>query len=244
MSQDVHADAVSDSAAALSCAVFGCAAPPRCGEGCQAPCGCCPCAEGTLSYDVNGYLRCTGGCYVDETDGGANGCVDVEPITSPPSSIGCYFGTATCGWQKVACDGELDVNNPSAAVAKVQFVLTLLPSTEIPTLAGTPDIEIAFADPDGSWAATWSKQAGSGTAFTVKHDSAAPAAGMTTVRLGVGRLVLAPVSLPAQQSRIVQASMNGAPTSAQLSMEAVVTDATGRRLEYDTGTCHDEPLPI
>jgi hypothetical protein len=251
LSRDAPADAASESPAALSCAVFGCAAPPRCNEGCQAPCGCCPCAEGALSYDVSGYLRCTGGCYVDETDGGANGCVNEAPISKPPPpNIGCYFGTAACGWQKVECGGELDVKNPSAATAKVQFVLTLVPSTVIPALAGTPDVEIAFDDPDGTWAATWSAQAGSGTTFIVRKDygnpnvgGAAPAAGMTTVRLGIARLALAPVSLSALQSTVVQAAMNGAPTSARLSMEAVVTDAAGRHLEYDMGTCQDEPPP-
>jgi hypothetical protein len=251
LSQDASVDAAFDSSAALSCAVFGCAAPPRCGEGCQAPCGCCPCAEGTLLSDVSGTLRCQGGCYVDEADGGLNGCVNSAPISAgPPQVIGCYFGTAMCGWQKVECDGELDVHNPSAAVAKVQFALTLVSSTASPALAGAPDVEIAFEDPDGTWAATWSAHAASGTAFVVARGygspnvgGASPAIGMTTVRLGDARVVLAPVSLAAQQSTVVQAAMNGAPLSAQLNMEAVVTDAAGHQLEYDTGTCHDEPPP-
>lgn len=42
------------------CSNVGCAAPPLCSIGCTAPCGCCPCSDGTQS----GGLRCQGGCYV------------------------------------------------------------------------------------------------------------------------------------------------------------------------------------
>src|SRR5262245_41815399 len=57
---------------AANCANVGCALPPMCGVGCQAPCGCCPCAPGSRSGD----LLCTDqGCYVSSpvTDGGTDG---------------------------------------------------------------------------------------------------------------------------------------------------------------------------
>jgi trypsin inhibitor len=64
---------LSKSPDAASCANVGCALPPLCGTGCQAPCGCCPCAPGSREGD----LLCTDrGCYVSSpaldsgTDGG------------------------------------------------------------------------------------------------------------------------------------------------------------------------------
>jgi hypothetical protein len=60
---------LSKSPDAASCANVGCALPPMCGIGCQAPCGCCPCAPGSREGD----LLCTDqGCYVSSpaTDGG------------------------------------------------------------------------------------------------------------------------------------------------------------------------------
>jgi hypothetical protein len=55
-----------------NCANAGCGAPPRCGEVCQAPCGCCRCGAGTRSGD----LICTDqGCYepVPAADAGVDG---------------------------------------------------------------------------------------------------------------------------------------------------------------------------
>lgn len=42
-----------------ACANVGCSAPPLCSVGCQAACGCCPCAAGERAGD----LLCVGGCY-------------------------------------------------------------------------------------------------------------------------------------------------------------------------------------
>ncbi|HEX4404048.1 MAG TPA: hypothetical protein VH560_04420 [Polyangia bacterium] len=177
------------------------------------------------------------------------GCINSAPISAgPPQVIGCYFGTEMCGWQKVECDGELDVSNLTNTAAKIQFAFTLVPSTVIPSLSGAPDVEVAFEDPDGAWAATWSSQPGNGTAFVLTKgfgnpNGGASTAGVTTIRLGGAHLVLAPVSLGLRRATVVQAVMNEAPTSAQLNMEAVVTDAAGHHIQYDTGTCHDEPPP-
>ena len=244
----VSGDAASDAAVAPSCATMGCGAPPRCGEACQSPCGCCACAEGQIALDVSGeMLRCTGGCYVDAVDGGVNGC---GPTLAEPTGIGCYFSTRDCGLRKVECNGELDVTNPAATAATVEFTLTVVPSNVIPTLSGPPEVDIAFDDPDGTWATTWSAQPGNGNTFVV-HTGAgnpnvggvAPAAGMTTVRMGTGSLKLASVPLVAQQSMVVQAFMTGAVPNAVLDMEAVVTDVTGKDIQYDMGICRDEPGP-
>ena len=232
LSQDSLADRAPDAPAALGCADVGCSAPPLCALGCQATCGCCPCAEGDSSNLNGAAVRCTGGCYVPEADGGA-ACVNSAPISGPPPQvIGCYVGTVECGWQKMPCNCELDVKNPGASAARVQFALTVAPTSVIPALTGSPDVEIAFADPDGSWAATWSTQAGNGTTFAVTT-----AAGTTTVRLGAASLVLAAVSLSPSQSTVATANINGAPQDTTVELEAVVTDSAGHPLAFDTGTC-------
>src|SRR5579863_1702654 len=70
LSQDGRSDGVAESPAALNCANVGCSLPPLCGQGCQAPCGCCSCAEGEITA-INGVAgRCTGGCYAPVVDGG------------------------------------------------------------------------------------------------------------------------------------------------------------------------------
>jgi hypothetical protein len=89
------------------------------------------------------------------------------PTLTEPTGIGCYFGTKDCGLRKVECNGELDVANPTATAATVQFTLTVVPSNVIPTLSGPPEVDIAFDDLDGTWATTWSAQPGNGNTFIV-----------------------------------------------------------------------------
>jgi len=75
--------------AAPSCANVGCAAPPLCSTGCQATCGCCPCAPGQR----NGDLVCTGaGCYEPvSTDGGSD-----HSSWSPAAACGLPFEVGPC----------------------------------------------------------------------------------------------------------------------------------------------------
>jgi hypothetical protein len=182
-------------------------------------------------------VRCTGGCYAPAGDAGA--CVNTAPVRGPPPQVvGCYVGTQACGWQKVACNCEVEAQNPSAAAAKVQFAFNVMPATVPPMLTGSPDVEIAFADPDGSSSAVWSAQSGSGTRFAVTR-----AAGKTTVRLGASSVLLAPVPLAASQSIAAEAILDGAPSGTSLEMLSAVTDATGHSLAVDTGTCVRIPPP-
>jgi hypothetical protein len=236
MSQDSLTDAASESPA-LSCANVGCSAPPLCAEGCQAPCGCCFCSEGEID-NVNGVsLRCAGGCFAPVAD--PNACVKGPPITSPPPAVvGCYVGTAQCGWQKEECLCELEVTNPAGAPATVQFAFTVVPATVIPSLTGLPDVEISFDDPAGTWAATWSAQAGSGTTFAVTKN-----AGVTTVRLGTASVELATVPLSASQSTVAKSIVTGTPTGTGVNMAAAVTDAAGRSLAFVAGLCVEIPRP-
>ncbi len=47
----------------IDCSTIGCGAPVVCGVACDAPCGCCPCADGeVVTLDGASYV-CSGGCY-------------------------------------------------------------------------------------------------------------------------------------------------------------------------------------
>jgi hypothetical protein len=48
----------------IDCSIVGCSAPPLCVTGCQAPCGCCPCAIGE-TREIQGVQRICGdqGCF-------------------------------------------------------------------------------------------------------------------------------------------------------------------------------------
>jgi hypothetical protein len=107
-------DAATNDAAAhdanVNCAVIGCGAPPICGTACDAPCGCCPCADGT---EMGSYV-CQGGCWAPRgtgTDGsacsmtsdcgsglsccypcGIPGCTNQCTPTCTPGSPGCSGG--------------------------------------------------------------------------------------------------------------------------------------------------------
>ncbi len=55
--------------ATIDCSMVGCAAPPRCDDGCREPCGCCFCREGEHT-ELDGIPHvCTNGCWaVDDAD--------------------------------------------------------------------------------------------------------------------------------------------------------------------------------
>jgi hypothetical protein len=91
-----------------NCANVGCAAPPMCSTGCQAPCGCCSCASGQR----NGDLLCTGGCYVPAPDGGSDGGGSVCTLPFDPgpcrAAIQVYAFVDGACTQKVygGCEGN------------------------------------------------------------------------------------------------------------------------------------------
>jgi hypothetical protein len=52
--------------AGIDCSMVGCGAPPICGEACDSPCGCCPCADGEEMG--TGYV-CEAGCWAPRGTG-------------------------------------------------------------------------------------------------------------------------------------------------------------------------------
>jgi hypothetical protein len=109
---------------------------------------------------------------------------------------------------------------PGPAIASI--TLTITPPDQVPALGGQPDIGISFDDPDGSWFATWSGQAGNGVAFLVTNAS-----GKTTVQMGESALTLAPVPLTACETRKAVAHVSpGSNDMALLTMHATLADGT------------------
>ena len=62
---DAAADASVRNDAGIDCSRIGCGAPPVCGTACDAPCGCCPCTDGT---EMGTYV-CQGGCWAPRGTG-------------------------------------------------------------------------------------------------------------------------------------------------------------------------------
>jgi hypothetical protein len=81
------------------CAAAGCAAPPLCSTGCQATCGCCPCAPGQR----NGDLVCTDrGCY--EPAPAADAGVDGGSVCGLPFEAGpCEAAISVYAFVDGAC---------------------------------------------------------------------------------------------------------------------------------------------
>jgi hypothetical protein len=78
---------------AANCANVGCALPPMCGIGCQAPCGCCPCVPGSREGDL---LCLDQGCYVTlpPTDAGTD--VGTDGGWAPPTVCALPFDSGSC----------------------------------------------------------------------------------------------------------------------------------------------------
>lgn len=71
----------------IDCSTIGCGAPTVCGERCDAPCGCCPCAEGEVVDRGGTAYVCTGGCYAPRGGGSGDPC---------GSSAECGPGLSCC----------------------------------------------------------------------------------------------------------------------------------------------------
>jgi hypothetical protein len=168
------------------------------------------------------------------TDGG--GMCDAPPPPSPtvPEQVGCYVDMGS-GWVSVPCLCDLWIENTTPGPATAGIELTVTPPDQVPTLAGTLDVEIAFDDPDASWYAAWTTQAGNGDAFTVTSNG-----GTTTVKMGESSVALGPVPLAACETRKAVAKVSGS-TSATLSTHAVLDDGTV--FATTDGSCYDPPPP-
>lgn len=88
----------------IDCSTIGCGAPPVCGEACDAPCGCCPCAEGEVVDRGGTAYVCTGGCYAPR--GGESG----DPCSG---SAECGPGLSCC--YPCGIPGCMNVCEPSCA---------------------------------------------------------------------------------------------------------------------------------
>ena len=157
---------------------------------------------------------------VDTSADGGVICAPPPPSPTLPDQEGCYEDINGSGWVQVPCYCELWIENttPGPATASIEFTVT--PPEQVPTLNGTLDIEVAFDDPDASWYAIWTKQAGKGDAFTVTGEG-----GKTAVKMGESDIALGPVPLTACEMRKAIAHVSGS-YLAMLSMHAVLDDGT------------------
>jgi hypothetical protein len=175
----------------------------------------------------------TGGTGGEAADGGGMCNAPLPPTPTVPDQPGCYFNMGS-GWVAVPCDCDLWMANTTSAPIAAGIQLTVTPPDQVPTLTGALDVEVAFDDPDASWYATWTKQVGSGQAFTVTS-----AGGVTTVRMGESVVALAPVSIAACTTRKATAQVYGGSYSAVLSMQAVLDNAIASATTE--GTCLAPP---
>ncbi len=140
------------------------------------------------------------------------------------------------GWVPVPCLCELWLENTTFAPINASIQLTVAPPEQVPTLTQTLDVEVAFDDPDASWYATWTNQAGNGQAFAVTNDG-----GMTTVRMGEGSVALVPVPVAACKTRKALAHVYPwSNDSAKLNMHAVLDN--GIASATTDATCLNHPM--
>jgi hypothetical protein len=113
---------------------------------------------------------------------------------------------------------------------------------QVPSLAaGGLDASVTFDDPSGTWAAVWNAQTGAGTAFSIS-TSGTGATETTSVRLGQLSVALDAVPIGAGTSHTATASLSGLTATADLNLQAVLTDATtGAMLVTNGGTCEENP---
>lgn len=166
------------------------------------------------------------------TSASGGACSDIGMgLAGAPGAVGCYAHESG-GWRQVACNCELDVVNPLTAASMVNVTLSL-DGGATPSLTGTPDVEVAFDDPDSSWFSMWSGQANKTGSFAVSHDGTS-----TTVRLGTSRVVLDAVPLAGCDRRQGKAKNSG--TGQTFTLQATFVDSA---LAATTNTCTDLPHP-
>jgi hypothetical protein len=176
-----------------------------------------------------------GGSTTSVGTGGTGGMCPPPPppSSSLPMTVGCYEDT-TAGWVAIPCLCELWFQNtkPDPASATITLTVTAPP---LPNLTDV-DVEVAFEDPDGSWFATWSQEAGNGVAFALTNGG-----GKTTVRLGTSTVTLSPVPLAACETRKALAYISSVDTTTVLKMHATLED--GSVFATADGTCENPPHP-
>jgi hypothetical protein len=164
---------------------------------------------------------------------GGGGMCNAPPPPSPtlPNQPGCYENPGS-GWIAVPCSCDLWLVNTRFDAITATIELTMKPP-DVPTLTGPVGAEVAFDDPEASWYATWSKQAGNGTAFVVTS-----AGGTTTVKMGTSGVTLAPVPIAACSTRKGVAQVNGS-FSVALTLHADLAD--GAVFATKEASCSNPP---
>lgn len=113
----------------IDCSNVGCGAPPVCTEGCGAPCGCCPCADGDTEV-VNGTTYvCGGGCYAPvapPVDGGSPTCAFGGRVYQAGQTFRAGDGcnTCTCSGGLAACTDKACMCDPQSEVHQRAYVGT------------------------------------------------------------------------------------------------------------------------
>jgi hypothetical protein len=95
------AGASTGGSSSIDCSVVGCAAPPMCDTGCEAPCVCCPCGDGQVLTENGQDLVCTGGCWAHAAGDGGNGSCDPAAEEHQREYVG---DPESCQVIRFACD--------------------------------------------------------------------------------------------------------------------------------------------
>lgn len=161
---------------------------------------------------------------------------NAAPLPERPSEAGCYE-SVDGGFRRVACNCELLVDNLETGRVMVSLSLSLLNTELTPALGGSPEVELAIDDENGSFFDVWSRQPDHGSSFLVTSD-----AGVTRVRLGVKQLELDAAPMAACDSRVGLARIRGA-TSSKLEMRATLANDAGTELAVVESACLDLPRP-
>ena len=153
-------------------------------------------------------------------------------VGGPPASFACAKNLDGA-WVETPCSCELWLRNPLASPLQTTVSLDYTPTTEPPSPTSTPNVELKFPDPDASWYAAWSSQPDAGTSFTLMNEN-----GVTSMRLAIGKVTLAPVTLPGCARLTATSSVTG-PWGSRLDlvMKATLTDSSGNAVTTSTGEC-------
>lgn len=114
-------------AGGIDCSNVGCGPPYVCTEGCSAPCGCCPCAEGALQTIGGVSYVCSGGCYappIPPVDGGGAPCVfgGITYRDGQTFRAGDGCNTCVCSGGAAACTNKACQCNPASETHQRSYV--------------------------------------------------------------------------------------------------------------------------
>jgi hypothetical protein len=165
---------------------------------------------------TGGATTTTSGTGGETSDGGEMCNAPPPPSPTLPNQLGCYVDMGA-GWIPTPCVCDLWLANTTFLPINAGIDLVVTPADQVPSLDGPLVVDVEFDDPDASFYATWAKQTGNGTAFTIKNDK-----GKTTVTMGSGKLTLLPVPVTACETRKAIAHIAGSNWTAKLDIHATL----------------------